>query len=196
MTSEPSRAPFDLERWRSLFRELKESLERELEREKLPAGGLIVRRFAELQFRGQVHALRVPIEDADLAAADGGEAVIERFSEMYESKFGRGSAYREAGVEASTFVVEGVAKLPHPLPEALPDEGADPAAAAIGERAAFLAEHDGGVPVPVYSAERLRPGNEVAGPAIAEAEDTTVLVHPGQRLWVDGLLNLRIELGG
>jgi hypothetical protein len=29
-----------------------------------------------------------------------------------------------------------------------------------------------------------------------EADDTTVLVHPGQRLWVDGFLNLRIEVGG
>jgi N-methylhydantoinase A len=33
----------------------------------------------------------------------------------------------------------------------------------------------------------------LAGPAVIEAEDTTVLVHPGQQLWVDGLLNLRIE---
>jgi hypothetical protein len=29
-----------------------------------------------------------------------------------------------------------------------------------------------------------------------EAEDTTVLVHPDQRLWVDGFLNLRIEVHG
>jgi N-methylhydantoinase A len=195
MASQPSRAPFDLARWRKRFRELEESLAREFEDERLPAGDLATRRFVELQFRGQVHAVRVPVEDADLEAEDGGETVIDRFTELYEANYGRGSAYRQAGVEATTFVVEGIAELPLPWPEPLPDEGADPAAAALGERTIHLAGHDGPVAVGAFSAELLRPGNEIAGPAIIEAEDTTVLVHPGQRLWVDGLLNLRIELG-
>ena len=50
--------------------------------------------------------------------------------------------------------------------------------------------------VQVYSSERLRPGNDLTGPALVEAEDTTVLIHPEQRLWVDGFLNLRIDLEG
>ena len=33
------------------------------------------------------------------------------------------------------------------------------------------------------------------GPLLVEAEDTTVLVRPGHRLWVDGLRNMRIDLG-
>jgi N-methylhydantoinase A len=196
MASDPSRAPFDLVRWRARFRELEESLRHELDREKLPTGDLELRRFVELQFRGQVHAVRVPVEDADLARDDGGEAVIERFSELYEAKYGRGSAYRQAGVEAMTFVVEGVAGLPLPEPEALPDDDADPANAETGERPLHLQDAAGPVRARVYSADRLRPGNELTGPALVEAEDTTVLVHPGQRLWVDGYLNLRIELGG
>ena len=196
MASDPSRAPFDLVRWRARFRALEESLRHELDRERLPTGDLALRRFVELQFRGQVHAVRVPVEDADLARDDGGEAVIERFSELYEAKYGRGSAYRQAGVEAMTFVVEGVAGLPLPEPEALPDDGADPANAEAGERPLHLPDAAGPVRARVYSAERLRPGNELTGPALVEAEDTTVLVHPGQRLWVDGYLNLRIELGG
>jgi N-methylhydantoinase A len=196
MASDPSRAPFDLVRWRARFRELEESLRHELDREKLPTGDLALRRFVELQFRGQVHAVRVPVEDADLARDDGGEAVIERFSELYEAKYGRGSAYRQAGVEAMTFVVEGVAGLPLPEPEALPDDDADPANAETGERPLHLPDAAGPVRARVYSADRLRPGNELTGPALVEAEDTTVLVHPGQRLWVDGYLNLRIELGG
>src|SRR5581483_8755977 len=106
---------------------------------------------------------------------------------------GRGTAYRRAGVEAITFTVEATSVLPIPTAAWLPDEGADAADALKGERSVHLA--DGGVPEPVavYDAERLQPGNELAGPALVEADDTTVLVHPGQRLWVDGLLNLRIE---
>ncbi|HSI81807.1 MAG TPA: hydantoinase/oxoprolinase family protein [Solirubrobacterales bacterium] len=195
IASDPSRAPFDLARWRARFRELEDSLAGEFENERLPAGDLATSWFVELQFRGQVHAVRVPVEDADLDADDGGERVIDRFTELYESNYGRGSAYRQAGVEATTFVVEGVAELPLPWPDPLPDEGTDASAAATGSRPVHLGAASGQVEVGTYSAERLRPGNELAGPAIVEADDTTVLVHPGHRLWVDGLLNLRIELG-
>ena len=95
-----------------------------------------------------------------------------------------------------TFVVEGVAGMPLPPAEPLADEGADPAAALRGRRPIYLPGGVGLQTADVYSAEGLRPGNELCGPAIVEAEDTTVLVPPGQRLWVDGFLNLRIEVGG
>jgi N-methylhydantoinase A len=196
VVSDPARAPFDLERWQARFDELDRALEREFEEELLPTGSLSLRRSVELQFRGQVHAVRVPVELTDLELDDGGERVIERFSEMYEAKYGRGSAYRKAGVEAMTFVVEGVAELPLPRPEALNDEGPDPAAAARGQRAIYLPDRGGAETADVYSAELLRPGNRLAGPALVEAEDTTVFVHPGQRLWVDGFLNLRIDVEG
>jgi N-methylhydantoinase A len=41
--------------------------------------------------------------------------------------------------------------------------------------------------------ERLEPGNVVSGPAVIEAIDTTVLVHPDQLVRVDGWTNLMIE---
>jgi N-methylhydantoinase A len=196
VVSDPSRAPFDLDRWRRRFSELEETLGREFEEERLPTGDLSLERFVELQLRGQVHAVRVPVGLADLELDDGGERVIERFTELYEAQYGPGSAYRKAGVEAMTFVVEGVAPLPLPQPDALPDEGPDPAAALRGERTVFFPELDEPRAAHVYRAEQLRPGNELAGPALVEAEDTTVLVHLGQRLWVDGFMNLRIELEG
>ena len=196
LASDPSRAPFDLDRWQARFRELERSLEADFERERLPTGSLRIERFVELQFRGQVHAVRVPVGPDDLTAEDGGERVVERFSELYEARYGRGSAYRKAGVEAMTFAVEGVAALPLPESRPLPDEGTDPAGALRGERRVYIPELGEPREARVYSAEHLRPGNEIAGPALLEAEDTTVLVHPSHRLWVDGYLNLRIELGG
>jgi N-methylhydantoinase A len=41
----------------------------------------------------------------------------------------------------------------------------------------------------VYDGEAMRPGNALAGPAIVETRDTTVVVHPGMRLGVDPLGN-------
>ncbi|HEY7620074.1 MAG TPA: hypothetical protein VH834_09895, partial [Solirubrobacteraceae bacterium] len=172
----------------------RESLERDLRAEQLPTTNLAISRFVELQFRGQVHSVRVPVDDDDLAAGDGGERVIDRFAEIYESRYGKGSAYRQAGVEAVTFAAEGAATLPVPDIAEQPDEGEDAAHAISGRRNLYLHAAGGFQEVAAYSAEKLRAGNALEGPALVEAEDTTVLVGPGQRLRVDGLRNLRIDL--
>ena len=46
-------------------------------------------------------------------------------SSCYEAKFGAGTAYRQAGVEAMTFTVEATARLPVPTAELLHSEGSD-----------------------------------------------------------------------
>jgi N-methylhydantoinase A len=194
MASDPMRAPFDLDRWRANLDALSASLERDLRAEQLPTTNLTIGRFVELQFRGQVHTVRVPVDDEDLAAGDGGERVIGRFAEIYESRYGKGSAYRQAGVEAVTFAVEGAAALPVPAVAEQPGEGEDAAHAISGRRNLYLHAAGGSQEVAAYSAEKLRAGNALDGPALVEAEDTTVLVQPGHRLWVDGYGNLRIDL--
>jgi N-methylhydantoinase A len=195
MVSDPAREPFDLGAWRRRFEELEASLVRELEEERLATEGLVLRRFVDLLFKGQVHTVRVPVDDEDLAADDGGEGVIRRFVEMYEGRFGAGTSYRKAGVEAETFAVEASARLPFQLPDPLPLGDQDPAVAAKGRRPLFRPEAGGFEPTPVFDAERLLPGHRLEGPAVIDDEDTTVLVGSGHRVWVDGFLNLRMELG-
>jgi 5,10-methylenetetrahydromethanopterin reductase len=135
MTSDPMRAPFDLRQWQRRLEELESRLERELREERLPTERLVLRRFVDLQFRGQVHTVRVPLDPADLAADDGGERVIERFTGLYETKYGRGTAHRKAGVELMTFIVEATATLPVPRPEPQALESPDATAALRGSAA-------------------------------------------------------------
>lgn len=196
MVSDPMRAPFDLSRWQARLGKLEESVREQMAVEKLPLEGLAVRKFVDLQFRGQVHTVRVPVFDEDLAAGDGGEGVIDRFTGLYEAKFGPGTAYRRAGVETVTFAVEATASLPKPDLQPLPLGEADAGQARKGERPAYIHQAGAFETVPVYAAGRLRPGHRFDGPALIEAEDMTVLVHPGQTLWVDGLLNFRLEMTG
>lgn len=195
MVSEPMLAPFHLERWSTHFRALEARLVEGLEAERLPTIDLELHWAVDLQFRGQVHTVRVPVTADDLGAGDGGEAVIDRFCAMYEAKYGSGTAYRKAGVEAMTFSVEASAALPTPALDWLEDEDVAPDAAHIGSRPIHLADGTSADEVPVYAAERLRPGHSLPGPLLIEAEDTNVLVRAGHRLWVDGLLNMRIDMG-
>jgi N-methylhydantoinase A len=192
MLSEPMAAPFELDRWRRNFETLEERLRDRVETENLPARDLQTTWFVELQFRGQVHTVRVPVQSADVDAQDGGEAVVDRFATLYEARYGAGTAYRNAGVEAMTFAVEAVARLP--VPEL---EWVEPNGAGLPTPAATRPIHLGNgsaEEVTVYAAHDLVPGHLLDGPLLVEAEDTTVLVRAGHRLWVDGLRNLRIDL--
>jgi N-methylhydantoinase A len=194
VASDPMREPFDLARWRLRLDEVERDLLTDFERERLPTDRLVLRRFVDLQLSGQVHTVRVEVDDADLEAGDGGERVIRRFVELYEAKFGAGTAYRRAGVEVMTFTVEATASLPIPAAAWREPEGKDSAHALKGERPVYLGDSASFEQVAVYDADLLRPGNELSGPAVIEADDTTVLVHRGQRVWVDGILDLRIAL--
>jgi N-methylhydantoinase A len=196
MVSDPMRAPFDLDAWRQRFTDLERTLQRELDADRLPTTDLVMAHSVDLQFRGQVHTVRVPVGQDDLTAGDAGEAVIDRFIAMYEGRYGRGTAYRQAGVEAVTFAVEASARLPFSLPEPRELGPEDPAPALKGRRAVYSPDADGFEPTPVFDAEGLDAGHRLEGPALIDAEDTTVLVRSGDRLWVDGFGNLRIELGG
>ncbi len=48
---------------------------------------------------------------------------------------------------------------------------------------------------PIYRRGQLPPGAALAGPAIVEQLDTTIVVEPGDRVTVDALGNLMIEVG-
>jgi N-methylhydantoinase A len=193
--SEPMAAPFDLGVWRRRFDDLEAALVRAFQEEGLASGQLVLRRFAALRFRGQVHSVRVPVHDSDLRDEHGGEVLVHRFVQLYEATYGPGTAHPRAGVEVVTFSVEATAPLISFPPQPVPEAGTDPSVARRGERRVRLR---GGVdrPVAVYDLDLLLPGHEVEGPALLDADDTTVLLDAGDRLRVDGFLNLRLEPGG
>ena len=97
VASDPMREPFDLERWSDRLDELERSLRQRLAAELLPTDDLVLRRFVDLQLSGQVHAVRVPVEAADLEAHDGGESVIARFVRALRGEVRRGHGVPAGG---------------------------------------------------------------------------------------------------
>lgn len=192
--SDPMRAPFDLARWRQHFDSLSDAIVRQMREQRLPTGETKLSRFVHLLFRGQVHTLRVPIEPEDLNATDRGAAIVARFKDLYETRFGAGTAYVQAGVEATALSVEAVASMPKPKLAEAALGPPDAASALKHRRSVYLHERAAFVEIPVYDGNRLRPGHRIEGPALVEAEDTTVLVRSGHPLWMDGYGNMHIGL--
>ncbi|MFI5019582.1 MAG: hydantoinase/oxoprolinase family protein, partial [Dongiales bacterium] len=58
----------------------------------------------DMRYRRQTHDLMVPFPEGPVTAASV-RAGVERFQSDYEANYGRGSGFREAGVELSTFRV-------------------------------------------------------------------------------------------
>jgi N-methylhydantoinase A/oxoprolinase/acetone carboxylase beta subunit len=54
-------------------------------------------------------------------------------------------------------------------------------------------EELGPVETPIYRQELLECGNAIVGPAIVEAEDTTIVVEPGWRFTLDEYMNALIK---
>ena len=57
----------------------------------------------------------------------------------------------------------------------------------------YSRETSGFGPVPIFDREALRLGQQLAGPAVIEASDTTMLVHPGQTVRMDEYRNLTLS---
>jgi N-methylhydantoinase A len=47
----------------------------------------------------------------------------------------------------------------------------------------------------IYDFDKMKPGNELAGPAVIETPVTTIVVNPKDRAFMDEFRNIRIDIG-
>ena len=188
-SSSPLRSPFAPNRLNERFEALERQAAEEMAEKGVEPGQTSFTRLLEMRFRHQSHQVRVPALNGTLSDDDI-ERIVARFVALYEQSFGAGTAVAEAGVEIMTFQVVATTSHVALMLREDPDQGADPAAAAMGSRPVFF--DDGFVETPIFEHRRLAPGNRIAGPALIEGANTTLVVHPGQEAAIDGFANVVI----
>ena len=146
----------------------------------------------EMRFRAQIHVLSVAV-DADRVTADDVNGLVARFVDVYEARFGKGSAVPEGGVEITTFRVVARSAVPRGEIELI---GSD----AVGERTLTtttrpIFSRGEWVDATIIDGSQLYPGLQIEGLAVVEQRDTTVVVGPDQTATVDDLGNLIIVPG-
>jgi N-methylhydantoinase A len=192
LRSEPIRLPVSAERLNRIFEELERKARADLAASTAASAGLRLARSLDMRFRYQTHEIEVPAPDGHLASPHV-EALIAHFEDLYEQAYGKGTGYRKAGIEISTFRLAATLHTPKPNLVRHPPAGENPSSARKGERPVVFDKGQGFVPTPIYDGEQLRAGNRVPGPAIIESPATTTVVHPRQRVRVDEYLNLVLE---
>ena len=153
----------------------------------LAAGEVEHERYAEMRYLGQGHEVRVRLPQSELGAT---AELLEPFEREYERLYGRRGP--DVPVEVITWRV--VSSGPRPdleLAAVTVDASSRPPRAA---RAAFFPTLGGYVETPVYDRYALRPGARLAGPAIVEERESTLVVGPGQLVAVTPELSLEVTL--
>jgi N-methylhydantoinase A len=151
-------------------------------------------RSLDMRYRYQVHEIGVPFPPGiDEIKQKDIEDLYSRFDELYETAYGRGSGYREAGKEILIFRVTAVGLLKKPKIKSAPtSQSADAESALKGARSVYFDEARAFTPTRIYDFERLPPGTTLSGPAIVETPVTTIVVNPKDRATVDEFHNVRL----
>jgi len=148
----------------------------------------------DLRYSRQVHEVTTPVRAKTPLDQAGVQQLIADFEALYERKYGKGSAYREAGVEMTLFRLTASGLLERPELQAAKMGSADPSKAKVGKRRAFVEAKNAMAEVDIYDFERLAPGNVIAGPAVIHTPITTIVLQAGQKGTVDGYRNVLIDL--
>ena len=167
-----------------------------LDRQGIAADDRVLVRSVDVRYAGQIYEVEVPLERYPCEAGD--LALLEaRFARRYEELYGEGSGFPGAGIELVNFRVEAIGRVPKPpLQEVAAGSATPPPDAAAEPREVYWTELEEWRRTPVFRGPRLLAGNELAGPAIVDMPDTTIVVRPGMRAFVDGLGSVVIDLAG
>ena len=147
----------------------------------------------DLRYRRQVHQLTTSYAGPEPTDAASLARLADEFETLYERRYGRGSAYRHAGIEITTVRLKATGRLARPVSDPEPLGSADPSPALSGHRRIYSDAADNMIEAPIYDYGRLRPGMIVSGPTVIHTPITTIVVQSGQAARMDSRRNLIVE---
>jgi N-methylhydantoinase A/oxoprolinase/acetone carboxylase beta subunit len=146
----------------------------------------------EMRYGQQTNLTRVLTKFLSINSEDDIKNLMEDFDLRYGEMYTPAAAYPQGGVEIVNFILRCIVPTEKKEFPVFESKGADPNQALKGTRRAYWEKH-GYVETKIYDWDRLECGNEVQGPGIIEAKDTTVVIPEGKRLYMDQYLNGVIE---
>jgi len=172
----------------TVWRDLETQARAWLGGEQVPAGSQRFERSADLRYEHQSFELTCALGDGALTAAR-----LEELATTFHAEHRRLYTYDlpSAPIELVNLRVTAIGALPKRAEPAPASTGGAPTALR-GRRQVYF-RGTGFTDTPCYGRDDLPPGTPLAGPAIVDQDDTTVLVTPGFRARMDRAGNLIVE---
>jgi N-methylhydantoinase A len=165
----------------------------QLKRDGISDQGADFRFWAGLRYVGQEHALPILIERVEMLTCDTA-ALRERFHIEHDKRYGQAAMHEELEIvnvrlvltsaRVDTIAEEWMAQMWEPTETK-------------GELTRDVIYSDAAQPIEsrVLWRPAMAPGDTVLGPAVVEEPNSTILIHPGDRVTVTSTGHLVIDLG-
>jgi N-methylhydantoinase A len=150
-----------------------------------------VRRFADMRYVGQEHAVTVELSQ-ELFASEDRAAIKRAFDAVHLQRYGTSAPNEPADLVSMRCAVVGVMSKP-PVGTGGPRlNGSKPPI--HREKRTFFRDR-GFVLTPVYVRDALRAGDIVAGPALIEEHASTTVIAPCDQARIDAYSNIDVSIG-
>jgi len=186
--------PSPLSEFAPLFEPMREKALKALTAEGFTGDQVVLDWSVDLRYSRQVHEVTTPLKAPLPLTNDGLEILSRDFESLYERKYGKGSAFREAGIEMTQFRLTARGLLNHPDMSAAKTVGKDSSAALTGRRKIFVEAKSAMIESDIYDFTLLNPGNVIKGPAVIHTPITTIVLQDNQKSVMDQYRNIIIEL--
>ena len=179
----------DLSELRSILDELGAQGREKLLSQGVAEDAMEIQYSADMRYLDQIYEVTVPLPDPAHSDAEFVAKLTSNFHRRYEELYSYNQQEQE--VRLVTLRVTAIGKLPRIAQ--LDHASTGDVAASLGSRRVYMGEWRD---VPTYAADGLPAGAKIPGPAILEAEFTTILVLPGDHARVDAMggVELAIDL--
>ncbi len=184
--------PTPAEEINALYAPMVERARAQLADEGFADGDIELQWSVDLRYRRQVHEVTTPVRAAAPLDEAGTGTLVSDFEALYERKYGKGSAYRGAGIEMTMFRLSARGRMTRPEIPAEALAGDDASAAHRGRRDVFVEAEGGLAPADIYDFTALAPGNTITGPAVIHTPITTIVVQGAQTARMDPYRNIII----
>lgn len=175
----------DHDTFNALVQSLIEQATADLTAERLPVDEAVFSLELDMLYGGQVQLKRVSCPLLRIDSEADARRIYDEFEKEYSEAFSPhvinkpGGAYIDNVVLKATVPTE---KLELPT---FALDNADASEARAGSRQAYWPQLARRAETPVYTFDKLRPGNRIEGPAIVEASFTTIVVPAGKRFSIN-----------
>jgi len=184
-------AKADLKHIQRFYREMEEAGLARVQRDGIPRDKITFIRTMDLRYIGQAHEVTVPVSGGAFGAGTLQET-IKAFHRLHERYY----AIKAPGepTEITTLGVKAIGLVKKRRPARHRRGGRNTGGALKYTRKVFFEEAGKFIDCPAYDRYRLAPGNAIAGPAIVEQIDSTVVLPPRMTAIVDLYQNLVITV--
>ncbi len=179
----------NLDEINTMFRDLESQGLEHMSREGIAREDIHLQRQIDLRFKFQSHELSVPVHAGTITSEDIATA-SQAFQDLYFELYG---IRQSSPTQLVNYRVRAVGIVPKVELSSAEVTGGDPSHALKDTRQVYFKESGGFLPTTVYDRLRLLPGDAIAGPAVTEEPDSTIVIPPQYSGTVDPYRNVVIR---